>query len=104
MKKHHGGLRFNLTNRMDFLSANIVLETAFLAYAPDENDKPTAVWVIEFRDRPAFHDDGAYQPKENFETDESVGSGRTNSFPLVVRPWISDRRLFSPHRTPSRLV
>jgi hypothetical protein len=36
---------------MDFLSANIFWETAFLAYTPDENDEPTAVWGISGQKR-----------------------------------------------------
>jgi hypothetical protein len=36
-------LKVNEPNGMDFLSANIVLETAFRASVPDENDEPTDI-------------------------------------------------------------
>jgi hypothetical protein len=49
---------------MDFLSANLFLETTFLAHVPDENDEPTDVWAMEFRDRPVFRDDGPLQEPE----------------------------------------
>jgi hypothetical protein len=49
---------------MDFLSANIFLKAAFLSYVPDANDEPTAVWAMEFRDRPAFCDHQPYQETE----------------------------------------
>jgi len=54
-------LRVNGPKGVDFLSANIVLETVFLATAIDHNDEPTVVWPMEFRDRPAFRDDAADQ-------------------------------------------
>jgi hypothetical protein len=65
---------------MDFLSANIFLETSFFAYAPDENDEPMDVWALEFRDRPAFRDDG---PSQEPEVGISANrDGRTNSFAI----------------------